>query len=173
MLNVYELIVLLVLGVFGLIPNYVFGDDDPDVDHPIVLELGPAFERDIKAKSTDYGGSGAIETTPIEHWLEIEYGFTLLNTGGRTAIEADILFKKPFQLSQMAELMVGLGPTFARKISGDERSTSHGIEFVLDFMFWPTKSVGWYLEPSYGIGLGGAHGERTIGGSAGILYRWR
>jgi hypothetical protein len=46
------------------------------------------------------------------------------------------------------------------------------MEFVLDFMFWHTKRVGWYVEPSYGYGLRKSRGERSYGGSAGILIGW-
>ena len=68
--------------------------------------------------------------------------------------------------------MVGAGPTLERKLGGDGRTTSHGLEFVLDFMFWPTKQVGWFVEPSYGLGLGATRGEHTLGASGGLLLRF-
>jgi len=163
---------LAVLCVLGFIPGHAWGEDRTDVDHSLVFEAGPAAERDLKNKSSNYGVTVAIETTPIEHWLELEFGVTLLNTGGRTELGADLLFKKPFRLSQTAELMIGLGPTLAQRFRNNQRGTSVGMEFALDFMFWPSKNVGWYLEPSYGFGLGSTRGERSIGGSAGILIGW-
>jgi hypothetical protein len=32
---------------------------------------------------------------------------------------------------------------------GRDRGTFRGVEGVLDFMFWPRKNVGWYVEPGY------------------------
>jgi hypothetical protein len=163
---------LVALCVLGFIPGHARCEDRADVDHSLVFEVGPAAERDLKSKSSNYGATVAIETTPIEHVLELEFGITLLNTAGRTELGADVLFKRPFRLSQTAELMIGLGPTVAQRFHNNEHGTSVGMEFVLDFMFWPTKNVGWYLEPSYGFGLGSTRGERSIGGSAGILIGW-
>ena len=163
---------LLALFVLGFIPGNARCEGRAEVDHSLVFEAGPAAERDLKNKTSNYGVTVAVETTPVEHWLELEFGVTLLNTGGRTELGADLLFKKPFRLSQTAELMIGLGPTLAQRFHNNERGTSVGMEFVLDFMFWPAKNVGWYLEPSYGLGFGTARGERSIGGSAGILIGW-
>jgi hypothetical protein len=28
-------------------------------------------------------------------------------------------------------------------------------------MFWPTKHVGWFFEPSYGYGVGKSRGDRS------------
>ena len=163
---------LIVLGVLAFIPSHALGEDRSDVDHSLVFEVGPAAERDLKNKSSNCGATVAIETTPIERWLELEFGVTLLNTGSRKEFEADVLLKKPFRLSQTAELMVGLGPTLAQKFHSDDRGTSIGMEAVLDFMFWSTKNLGWYFEPSYGFGLANKRGERSLGGSAGLLIGW-
>jgi hypothetical protein len=163
---------MLLAWMLAMLAGQAAAREDADDDHGVVLEAAPAFERDIKSKSTSYGATAAFEMTPIENWLEMEYGLTLLSPRGRRNLEADVLFKKPYRLSENAEFMIGLGPTFERRFGGSERATAHGLEFALDFMFWRTKSVGWYVEPSYGMGLGGTKGERTIGGSAGLLLRW-
>ena len=145
---------------------------EPNESEGPILEAGPAMEKDVKSRTSRYGATVAVEVTPIEHWLEIEYGLTALSGAGRRSLEADILLKKPFRFSDTAEFMVGAGPTLERKLGGDGRSTAHGVEFVLDFMFWPTRQVGWYLEPSYGMGLGATRGEHTLGASGGLLLRF-
>jgi hypothetical protein len=40
----------------------------------------------------------------------------------------------------------------------------------LDFMFWPWKdrTVGWFIEPSYGYSFGHEH-EQTVSISVGLL----
>lgn len=144
-------------------------------DQSPVFEIGPAAERDLKKKSTAYGVTVAVEKTVVDEWLELEVGVTHLNTAGRGQLGVDFLFKKPFDLSPRAELMVGLGPQLSRQLDGDERGTSLGLEFVLDLMFWPTgsKDFGWFVEPSYAVGLGSSKGDRSLGGSAGLLIRWK
>jgi hypothetical protein len=41
-------------------------------------------------------------------------------------------------------------------------------EFALDFMFWPTKDVGWFFEPTYSINP--RTGERSAAFSVGLLF---
>jgi hypothetical protein len=48
--------------------------------------------------------------------------------------------------------------------------SSHGVEIVFDFMFWPHKTRGWYLEPSLSRTAG--TGEKAIGLTAGYLFGW-
>jgi hypothetical protein len=45
---------------------------------------------------------------------------------------------------------------------------SMSTEFALDFMFWPTKDVGWYFEPTYSINP--RTGERSAAFSVGLLF---
>jgi len=94
------------------------------------------------------GPTVAVEFTPIKDWLEIEVGTGPLFGSGTTDWSTDILFKKPFELSNTAELMVGAGPAFDSTFGG---TTKIGAEFALDFMFWPwpDRKYGWFLEPSY------------------------
>jgi hypothetical protein len=109
-----------------------------------------------------------VEVTPIERWLELEFGVTAFRTHRATEWETDLLFKKPYTLSRTVEFMAGLGPTWSHSNSPVERANSFGAEFALDFMFWPKDRWGWYLEPSYGYGFDREH-PRSVGISVGLL----
>jgi hypothetical protein len=132
----------------------------PD-DHRATLEIGAATERGIGTSSSSVGGTVAVEFTPIEHWLEMETGITAL----QHELSVDLLFKKPWRLSATSEFMAGIGPELSHRSGG---GTSLATEIVADWMFWPTKNVGWYLEPSYSVtAISG--GERNLGMAAGLL----
>jgi hypothetical protein len=144
---------------------------DRDVDHKLVLEIGPAGEWPLGGGPSNFGSTIAVEVTPIENWLELEFGMTALGTAGRSELSADLLFKKPFRLSPTVEFMIGAGPSLSRTVNGPERSTQLSAEFALDFMFWPTKHVGWFVEPTWSIAP--RTGEQSIGVSVGILIGFR
>jgi hypothetical protein len=139
-------------------------------DHTLVLEAGLAGERSIRGGVSNFGTTLALEATPIEEWLELEFGVTALATSGHTELSSDLVFKKPFRLSPTSEFMIGLGPFVARTQSGPERGTTHGIEVVLDFMFWRGKDRGWYVEPGWSRNAG--TGERSISLNGGLLFGW-
>jgi hypothetical protein len=136
-------------------------------DHRAVLEIGAAAERGLAESSSSVGATIAVETTPIDRWLELELGATALRGAGRSEFSADLLFKKPWQLSSGAEFMAGVGPQLSRR-SGTGAATSFSTEFVADFMFWPKKNLGWYLEPSYSVTTWKG-GDRSVGVTAGLL----
>jgi hypothetical protein len=117
------------------------------------------------------GPTAAVEFTPIKDWLEIEIGTGPLFASGTTDWSTDVLFKKPFELSNTAELMVGAGPAFDTTFDG---STKIGAEFALDFMFWPwpDRKYGWFLEPSYTNSFINGH-EQSLGISVGLLIAIR
>jgi hypothetical protein len=77
------------------------------------------------------------------------------------------LFKKPFTLSDKVEFMVGAGPQWGNAIGG---ATKAGVEFALDFFFWPTpdRKFGWFLEPSYSYTFVGGH-EQSLGVNVGLF----
>jgi hypothetical protein len=164
---------LLVVGVsllliVGAHPSYA--QSEPVAEHSVVFELGAALAKDLPAGAWQAGGTLAFEVTPIEDWLELEFGASAIRGAGRTETSADVLFKKPYQLSAKTEFMIGLGPEIVR--SGSR--TSLGAEAALDFMFWPykRKDVGWYVEPGYEVVFG--HGtSRALNLSGGLLIGWR
>jgi hypothetical protein len=111
----------------------------------------------------------AAEVTPIERWLELEAGVTAFGTNGRREVSADFLFKKPFPLLPAVEFMAGAGPELSWKLSGAGHARSLAAELALDFMFWPRKNIGWYVEPSYSFSGFGARSDRSLGVTAGLL----
>lgn len=130
-----------------------------------IVELGAAGDWGLPG-APSFGPSLAVEFTPIKDWLEIEAGVAPMFRGGRTEWETDLLFKKPFTLSDKVEFMVGIGPQWTFSSGG----TKVAAEFALDFMFWPTadRKYGWFLEPTYSYSFSGGH-EQSLGATVGLL----
>jgi hypothetical protein len=133
-----------------------------------IFELGGAGEW-VKGGSS-YGPSVAMETTPIENWLELEGGETTLFSRGQTEWDTDLLFKKPWTLSDTTEFMFGVGPEWTHTVSHGVSTDSVSGEAALDFMFWPwpKRAFGLYLEPSYDYSFSESH-EQSLSVSAGLL----
>jgi len=138
-------------------------------DPSAILEIGGASETGLKG-GTGFGPSIAAEMTPIEDVLEIEAGVSPLYSHGQTEWDADFLFKKPWTLSETVEFMAGIGPSWSHTLSAGKTTDTFGAEIAGDFMFWPWKdrTVGWYIEPSYGYSFGHGH-EQTLSVSIGLL----
>jgi len=141
--------------------------EEGGTDHAFILEIGTAGEWPFVGERPNFGGTIAGEVEPIENWLELEFGFTTLATAGHTELSADLLFKKPFRFSRMVEFMVGAGPSFSRTLSGAEQGDSWSAEFALDWMFWPTENLGWYIEPTWSVNP--RNGQQSAAVSIGIL----
>ena len=139
-----------------------------------VVELGGATDWNVKGGTPSFGPDVAVEFTPIEKWLEIEAGVTSLFARHSTEWSTDLLFKKPWTLSEKVEFMVGVGPEWIHTREFGVTNNSVGGEAVLDFMFWPSAKhrFGWYLEPGYEYNFGRGH-ERSMGITAGLLIAIR
>jgi hypothetical protein len=135
--------------------------------HSLVLEIGPAAEWPLHGERPNYGGTIAVEKEVIENWLELELGITALGTSGQRELSADLLFKKPFRLSPAVEFMVGAGPSITRTLTGPDKGTSAAVQFVIDFMFWSSKNVGWYVEPAMSITP--ETGKKSLGVTGGLV----
>ena len=138
-----------------------------ETDHAVVYELGLAGDWS-QAEGWHPGGTVAFEVTPIEHWLELEIGFTAIRANTGTEMPVDVLFKKPWQFSRSFEFMVGVGPEIVHA-TGRDSGTFWGLESVLDFMFWPKRNVGWYVEPGYEVTFRDGARHHGLGISAGLL----
>jgi len=135
-----------------------------------IVEIGGSGEWGLRDGGASFGPTVAVEVEPIKNWLEIEAGVAPLFGGGRTEWGTDLLFKKPFALSDTVEFMFGAGPEWKHTIGAGGIVDSIAGEAVLDFMFWPQpeRKLGWFLEPVYGYDLGRGH-EQSLGVSAGLL----
>src|SRR5262245_31588346 len=96
-----------------------------------ILEIGAATERSLQEGNSSFGPSVATEVTPIKNWLEIEIGFAPLFRRGQTELGTDLLFKKPFELSDKVEFMVGVGPEWKHTIGGGKATDSVAGEVAL------------------------------------------
>lgn len=135
-----------------------------------IFELGGAGGWGVNGGGAAYGPSVAVETTPIENWLELEGGTSEMFSRGQTEWDTDFLFKKPFTLSRTVEFMFGLGPEWQHTASAGRHADTVAGEAALDFMFWPWagRKFGLYLEPSYDYGFSPGHAQ-SLGVSAGLL----
>jgi hypothetical protein len=153
----------------GSVKAFAQAQDSGDEDHAVILEIGGAGEWPIRGGGgTNYGGTIAAEVTPIENWLELEIGVTALGTAGHTELSGDFLIKKPYRLSASTEFMFGAGPSLSKSLTGPERGTSWSAEFVLDFMFWRRKNIGWYLEPGWSVTP--KNGQQSLGLNVGLIF---
>jgi hypothetical protein len=159
---------LLVVGALVLCARQVSGQAE-EADHAAVFEIGGAGDWGLTGGPASFGGTLAVEVTPIERWLELEAGVTALGSSTHRQISTDFLFKKPFQFSPTAEFMAGVGPELSWDLGGKQHARVLAAEFVLDFMFWPTRNVGWYVEPGYDFTGFRSTSDRSIGVTAGLI----
>ncbi len=133
-----------------------------DKEPSAVVEIGGVGEWGLGG-GFSFGPAVAIEVTPIKNWLEIEAGVAPLFGGGHADWGTDLLFKKPFELSNTVEFEPGIGPEWSSggKIAG---------QVAFDFMIWPSpeRKFGWFLEPSYSYSFSKDH-EQSLGVSIGPL----
>jgi hypothetical protein len=155
------------IGLSLLVLSAAVRAEDEVGNHGWVLELGPAAEWPLGSDPANYGASLAVEKELIEGWLEVEFGMAAHWTSGRTELSWDLLFKKPFTLSPTVELMVGLGPEFVQTLNGADMGTKVNAEFALELMVWPTKRVGWFIEPTFSVNPG--NGQAAFALTGGII----
>ena len=163
-------IVWLTIGMFS-VPSAVVAQNASGTatedDHAVVFELGAAGDWS-RAEGFHPGGTFAFEVTPIENWLELEVGVTAIRADSSTEIPVDLLFKKPWRFSKQFEFMIGVGPELIHA-TGADHATYWGLSSVLDFMFWPRKNVGWYLEPGYELTFRDGMTHHGLAIAAGLL----
>jgi hypothetical protein len=139
-----------------------------DEDHAVVLEFGGELDWEPAEVGVHAGGTFALEVTPVENVLELEVGVAAVRTDGGVEMPLDILFKKPWRFSPKFKFMIGAGPEVVHSF-GPDHGTFWGLEAVLDFMFWPRKNIGWYVEPGYEITFRDSAQHRSVGVSGGLL----
>jgi hypothetical protein len=161
------------LPVYGQAPTIrSFGSQGvpEDKDPLAILEIGAATSWDVTGGAATFAPNFAVETTPIENWLEIEAGVSPFFTRKSTEWDTDLLFKKPWTLSRKAEFMLGVGPEWVHLRQNGMTSNSISGELAGDFMFWPARKhrFGWFLEPAYDYSFARGH-QQSVGISGGLL----
>lgn len=100
-----------------------------------VVEIGPAASRSLTENQSAFGPTVGVEVTPIENWLELEAGVTPLFRRHSTEWSVDLLFKKPWTLSDKTEFMLGVGPEWLFNAT----ATTRGCDLLLSLVFWSSK----------------------------------
>jgi hypothetical protein len=141
-----------------------------DKDPLAILEIGAATSWNVTGGAATFAPNLAVETTPIENWLEIEAGVSPFLTRNSTEWDTDLLFKKPWTISRKAEFMLGVGPEWVHLRQNGITSNSISGELAGDFMFWPARKrrLGWFLELAYDYSFTRGH-QQSIGMSGGLL----
>ena len=134
----------------------------------VVIELGAAGEWSLQHGGSSFGPNVAIEYTAIEHWLEIEVGFTPLFAHGHAELGTDFLLKKPFELSDNLEFLIGAGPAWVHRTSDEKPTDSVAGEAIIEFVYsqWGEGKAGFFLEQSYGYDF--CKHEQSLGVTAGL-----
>ncbi len=135
-----------------------------------ILELGAQAARSFSGDGSALSPTVAVEATPIEKWLELEFGVTPTFNRHSTEWDIDLLFKKPWTLSKKVEFMFGVGPEWIHIRKNGVTTNSAAGEIALDFMFWPSRKrrFGWYIEPAYDYAFARSH-DQSAGISFGLL----
>jgi hypothetical protein len=155
-------------------PDSTDAPQPPDKEAAAILEVGAEPARSLSGGGWTLSPTVAVEVTPIENWLELEFGVTPTFTHHSTEWDTDLLFKKPWTLSKKVEFMFGVGPELIHIRRNGITVDSLAGEIALDFMFWPspTRRFGWYIEPAYDYTFGRSH-DQAIGVSIGLLISVR
>jgi hypothetical protein len=144
---------------------------EKEKDAAAELEIGAAVDWAVPGGSGSFalGPSVGIEVTPIPNWLEIEAELSPMFSNGRTEWETELVFKKPYDLSDSVEMMLGFGPAWLYKSGRGENGGSPGGVLVADFQIWPSaeRKYGWFIEPNYNYDFGGR--EQSLGVTVGLL----
>ena len=134
------------------------------------VELGAVGDWSLNGDVPSLGPLAGVEFTPIKDWLEIESSVSAQFGHGQTEWGADLMFKKPFDLSPTIEFEPGIGPQWMHTTGGGRSADAIAAEAELDFQFWSSREhrFGWFVEPSYSISLTAGH-EQALGVTVGLL----
>lgn len=162
------------LALFVLLCVHRAFAQQADKDPVAILEIGGEANRSITDGASSFGPAISAEVTPIENRLELEAGVTPTFRHHVTEWDTDLLFKKPWTLSDKAEFMFGVGPEWQHTRAYGITTNAIAAEVALDFMCWPTGKhrFGWYLEPAWDYSFAAGH-EKSLGITGGLLIAIR
>ncbi|MGA7328903.1 MAG: hypothetical protein WBX25_31560 [Rhodomicrobium sp.] len=148
-----------------LTPKALAEDKEPS----FVVEMGGAGEWGLQHGDSSFGPDVGLEYTVIEHWLEIEVGVMPLFSNGQADIDTELLFKKPFDLTDRLEFLIGAGPEWIHRTNGSKPADSIAGEVAVEFVYaaWPERHVGLFVEPAYTYDFGKGH-EQSITVTGGL-----
>ena len=165
---------LVLLGSLYVCSLNTVAQSNSEKESVAVVELGGQASRTFQGGGSAFGPTVAVETTAVENWLELEAGITSLFNRTSTEWDVDLLFKKPWTLSNKAELMAGIGPEWVHTNDRTLTANSVSAEAELDFMYWPhaKHKFGWYIEPTYDYNFGRRH-QQSLSVAGGLLIAIR
>jgi hypothetical protein len=134
-------------------------------EHTVVVGAGGTVEGEVRGGSLE-GFNAMVEVEAIESWLELELEASIVSAEGGIELPIALLFKKPFRITRQVEVMLGFGPEML--LAPASARVYGGMECAVDFMFWPTKRVGFWIEPSYDVVLR-LPASSGVGGTAGVM----
>jgi hypothetical protein len=142
--------------------------NEDEIEHTIVVGVGGATEIELGDGTTSGGGSAFVEWNAIPDWLSLEAGASVLAAEGGVEMPIELLFKKPFRLARGVEFLPGIGPEIVVVATPETKAAYFGGAAALDFMFWPSRKVGLWIEPGYDFVFrdGVTHG---LGGTGGLI----
>ncbi len=157
------------MGIFAALLLFAAQVRAEDKEPSWVLEMGGATEWGLQRGGSSSGPNVDLEHSVIEHWLEIEVGVTPLFANGQAEIGTDLVFKKPFDLSESVEFLIGAGPEWVHKPGGDKPSDSAAGEAIVELIYspWPERHAGIFVEPSYSYDFGKGH-DQSLGLTVGL-----
>jgi hypothetical protein len=91
-----------------------------------LVEIGGSGNWPLSGDSS-FGPTAGVEFEPIKNSLEIEVGTCPMFGSSTREWDTDILFKKPFTLSDKVEFMIGAGPQWGTAFGG---ATKAGVEIA-------------------------------------------
>jgi hypothetical protein len=130
---------------------------------------GGVAERSIQDATNKTGPSLAVETGILDNELKLEWGLASFHPNAAREWKTNVTVKLPFEIAERQELAVGLGPTWTHSNDPAGPSAAFGAEFVVEYLIWPTRHVGFYVAPSYGYSFDATH-TRSAGVAAGLAF---
>jgi len=117
------------------------------------------------------GLNAFVEYEPVENWLELELSVSVLAVEGGREVPVDLLFQKTISTHSSTRADDRRRPSDCVRFRQRKEGTFVGGQDALDFMFWPSRNVGLWVEPSYEFLFGSnfSHGLSTTGG---VIFGW-
>jgi hypothetical protein len=159
-------------GVLFALASQAWAGEKDEKEPSIILEMGGSGEWGLQRGSMP-GFGPEIGFEYDMHWLEIEAATSPKVSHGQAEIGTDFLLKKPFEISERWEFLIGGGPEWVHKTSESPKD-SLAAEAALEFVYAPfdNENIRVYAEPTYSYDFGKGH-EQSLGFTAGLLIKLR